>query len=178
MTERSATSGPAAAATGTQGFDRVYSEDDPLDVLWVKAYQGEVLGEALFGRMAERMDDADHASKMRVLATLERRTKEAIVPALERAGLSTAPDAESLKTAEALAGAAATPWTDLLATFEPITSQFCALYRRIGELDPSEKQTADLLVAHELALRGFARAEIAGDTATSLDAINALAHMR
>jgi hypothetical protein len=115
---------------------------------------------------------------MRVLAELERRTKESIAPALERAGLSTEPDPESLSTAEALSGAASTPWNDLLATFEPITSQFCAMYRRIGELDPSESETSELLVAHELALRNFARAEIAGDTATSLDQIKALAHMQ
>ncbi len=178
MTETHATTGPTAPEVGTRQFDQVYSGDDPLDVLWVKAYQGEVLGEALFGRMADRMDDEDHVAKMRVLSELERRTKEAIAPTLERAGLSTASDPESLKTAEALAGAADTPWTDLLATFEPITSRFCAMYRRIGELDPSEKEAADLLVAHELALRAFARAEIAGDAGTSLDAINALAHMQ
>jgi len=165
-------------ATGTQDFEQIFSEDDPLNVLWVKAYQGEVLGEALFGHMADRMDDEDHVAKMRVLAELERRTKEAVAPALERAGLSTAPEDESLQTAEALAGAAGTPWKDLMATFEPITSQFCAMYRRIGELDPSEKETSDLLVAHELALVAFARAEIAGDTETSLNQITALAHMR
>ena len=165
-------------ATGTQDFEQIFSEDDPLNVLWVKAYQGEVLGEALFGRMADQMDDEDHLAKMRVLAELERRTKEAVAPALERAGLSTAPEDESLQTAEALAGAAVTPWKDLMATFAPITSQFCAMYRRIGELDPSEKETSDLLVAHELALVAFARAEIAGDTERSLDQITALAHMR
>jgi hypothetical protein len=65
-----------------------------------------------------------------------------------------------------------------MATFEPITSQFCALYRRIGELDPAEKETSDLLVAHELALRAFAQAEIDGDTGASLDQITALAHMQ
>ena len=50
------------------------------------------------------------------------------------------------------------------------------MYRRIGELDPTETEASELLVAHELALREFARAEIAGDTATSLDRIKALAH--
>lgn len=164
-------------ATGTQDFQQIFSEDDPINVLWVKAYQGEVLGEALFGRMAELIDDEDHAAKMRVLEELERRTKEAIVPALERAGLSTEPDPESLTTAEALAEAASTPWKDLMATFEPITSQFCAMYRRIGDLDPSEQDAANLLVAHERALCDFARAEIAGDTETSLNPVNALAHM-
>jgi hypothetical protein len=178
MTDTEAATATAGSGRDAQDFEHIFSPDDPVDVLWVKAYQGEVLGEALFGGMAERMDDEEHATKMRVLATLERRTKEAMVPALERAGLSTDPDPESLQTAEALVGAANTPWLDLLATFEPITSQFCAMYRRIGELDGSELQTSDLLVAHELALRAFARAEIAGDTETSLEQVNALAHMK
>lgn len=178
MTDTDAALDAAGSEQSAQDFQQIFSPDDPLDVLWVKAYQGEVLGEALFGRMADQLDDEEHKSKMRVLATLERRTKESIAPALERAGLSTEPDPESLGTAEALAGAATTPWKDLLATFEPITSQFCAMYRRIGELDPSESEMSELLVAHELALRNFARAEIAGDTTTSLEQINALAHMQ
>ena len=178
MTDTDAATGTASSEASTQDFQQIFSPDDPLDVLWVKAYQGEVLGEALFDRIADQIDDEEHKSKMRVLATLERRTKESIAPALERAGLSTEPDPESLHTAEALSGAATTPWKDLLATFEPITSQFCAMYRRIGELDPSESEMSELLVAHELALRNFARAEIAGDTATSLDQITALAHMQ
>jgi hypothetical protein len=178
MTDTDATTGTAGSEQSSQDFEQIFSPDDPLDVLWVKAYQGEVLGEALFGRFADQIDDEEHKAKMRVLATLERRTKESMAPALERAGLSTEPDPESLATAEALSAAASSPWKDLLATFEPITSQFCAMYRRIGELDPSERETSELLVAHELALRNFARAEIAGDTATSLDEINALAHMQ
>jgi hypothetical protein len=178
MTDTDAAPDTAGSEPSTQDFQQVFSTDDPLDVLWVKAYQGEVLGEALFGRMADQIDDEDHKAKMRVLAELERRTKESMVPALERAGLSTEPDPESLRTAEVLSGAAGTPWHDLLATFEPITAQFCAMYRRIGDLAPSESETSELLVAHELALRNFARAEIAGDTATSLDQINALAHMQ
>ena len=40
---------------------------------------------------------------------------------------------------------------------------------RIGELDPAEQAASDLLVAHEVALRDFARAELAGDSDTSLD---------
>jgi hypothetical protein len=178
MSDTDAAIDTAGSEQSTQDFQQIFSVDDPLDVLWVKAYQGEVLGEVLFGRIADQLDDDGHATKMRVLAELERRTKESIAPALERAGLSTEADPESLATAEALSSAATTPWKDLLATFEPITSQFCAMYRRIGELDPSESEASELLVAHELALRDFARAEIAGQTATSLDRINALAHMR
>ena len=169
--------------TGTDTApDPVFSAEDGIEKLWVKAYQGEVLGEQLFDRVAAQLEEdgeAEHATKMRVLATMERRTKDAIAPALERAGISTQPDPEMLATAEILAGATATtPWNELMASFEPITSRYSAMYVRIGELDPAEQAAADLLVAHELALRNFARAELAGHSDTSLDDINALAHMR
>jgi hypothetical protein len=61
---------------------------------------------------------------------------------------------------------------------EGITGQYIPLYERIAELDPTEWATAELLVAHEEALRNFGRAELAGDAATSMDPVNALAHMR
>jgi hypothetical protein len=162
--------------------DPIFSPEDGIEGLWVKAYQGEVLGEQLFDRVAAQLEEngeAEHAAKMRVLATMERRTKEAIAPALERAGISTQADPEVLATAEILAGATATiSWNELMASFEPITAQYSAMYVRIGELDLAEQAAADLLVAHELALRNFARAELAGQSDTSLDDINALAHMR
>ena len=115
----------------------IFTPDDTLDELWVRAYQGEVLGEALFGRIADRLDDERRAATMRVLATLERRTKEAIAPALERAGLPTAPDPEMATLAEALA--VDMPWEDFLGATEAITAQYIPLYRRLGELDPSEQ---------------------------------------
>jgi hypothetical protein len=159
----------------------IFSAEDPLAELWVRAYQGEVLGESLFGGIADQLehDDPEHARKMRVLATLERCTKEATAPALERAGLSTEPDPEMLATATALVpAAAAMTWDDLIKTIEPITAQYIPLYQRIGELSPEERETAGLLVAHEEALRDFALAELAGDVTSSLDPIAALAHMR
>ena len=167
--------------TGTAP-DPIFSPDDGLGKLWVQAYQGEVLGERLFGRLAEHLEarhEVEHAAKMRVLATLERLTKEAVAPALEKAGISTEPDAEMLGAADALAdGSRESTWEQVMGSFEDITGQFIGLYERIGELDPTERATSELLVAHEVALRDFARAELAGHGATSLDPINALAHMR
>ena len=158
--------------------DPIFSPEDDLDELWVKAYQGEVLGELLFAGIADGLDDPDHAAKMRVLATLEQRTKEATAPALERAGISTQPDPETQATAAALLPAAlGLAWRDLMGTLGPITAQFIPLYQRIGELCPAERDTAELLVAHEEALRAFAQAEVDGDRATSLEPITALAHM-
>ncbi len=170
--------------TDTNGDDAsafvpIFGPEDPIQEILAKAYQGEVLGEALFQGIAEQLDDADHAAKMRVLSELERRTKEAAAPALARAGVDTRPDPEVLSTAAALVpDAAALGWDDLMESFEPITSQYIPLYRRIGELDPAEREISDLLVAHERALCAFARAELVGQTATSLEAIEALPHMR
>jgi hypothetical protein len=157
----------------------IFTPEDGLAELWVRAYQGEVLGELLFGGIAEHLDDPDQAAKMRVLASLERRTKEATAPALERAGITTDPDPEMEATATALLpGALAMGWSELMGTIGPITAQYIPLYQRIGELSPAERDTADLLVAHEAALRDFALAELAGAGSTSLEQIHALAHMR
>src|SRR5580700_10595706 len=65
----------------------VFSDDDDLGTLWVKAYQGEVSGEALFGRMAVLSGDPEQSGKWEVLRVLEVRTREACVPAMERHGL-------------------------------------------------------------------------------------------
>jgi hypothetical protein len=158
--------------------DPIFTPEDSLSELWTKAYQGEVLGELLFGGIAEQMADPDQAAKMRALATLERRTKEATAPALERAGVPTEPDPEmEVLAAALLPGALAMGWDDLMGTIGPITQQYIPLYQRIGELSPAERETSELLVAHEVALRDFASAEVAGDRAGSLEPINALAHM-
>lgn len=168
-----------ADTTAGATFVPIFGPDEPLEEILTKAYQGEVLGEALFGGIAEQLDDEDHATKMRVLSELERRTKEAAAPALIRAGVDTAPDPETLATAQALVpDAAAMGWEQLMVSFEPITSQYIPLYQRIGELAPAEREISDLLVAHERALRAFARAELAGRPSTSLEPIQALAHMR
>jgi hypothetical protein len=158
--------------------DAIFSPDDSLEALWIKAYQGEVLGQLLFAGIAEQQSDPARAAKMRVLSTLERRTKEAMAPALERAGISTEDDPETVSVAEMLIEAtAAIPWAETMASFGPITAQYSALYRRIGELDPSERATADLLVAHEAALAAFAGAEAGGQSVGTLAEIEALPHM-
>jgi hypothetical protein len=159
----------------------IFSPDDSVEKLWVQAYQGEVLGQSLFGRLADRLSErgeADHAAKMRVLTTLKRRTKEAVAPAVARAGLPTEDDPEMLRLAEAVAdGSPDGTWEELMASLASITLQFIPLYARIGELSPSEAEAAELLIAHEVALREFALAELDGDPGTSLDRIDALAHM-
>jgi hypothetical protein len=159
--------------------ETMFSPDDAIETLWVKSFDGEVLGEVLFARMAEQFDDPDHRHKMQVLSTLERRTKEMMVAPLERAGLSTEPAAKTIAEAESLAEAlTGVAWADFIGSFEPITSQYAAMYARIGELNPDEQANADLLVAHELALRDFGRLELDGKVDDSLAAITALPHLQ
>jgi hypothetical protein len=158
--------------------DAVFSAHDDLATLWVKAYQGEVSGEVVFGGVGRRSDDPDHQKKMEVLRLLEARTREACVPAMVRHGLPTEADPTTVAEAEALAEAVAPlPWVDFMGAFESITTQFLALYRRIGEISAPDRVESDLLVAHEEALREFARREVAGRTGDSLELIEALPHM-
>jgi hypothetical protein len=102
---------------------------------------------------------------------------------LQRAGISTEPDPAKVREGDALAKAlTSVSWGDFMGSFEPVLSDFLAVYVRIGELDPSEQATADLLVAHELALGEFAKAEAeaagAGDSDSTLAPISALPHMQ
>ena len=158
--------------------DPNFSPDDDAGTLLVKAYQGEVLGEILFGGMAARTEDASRRAKLEVLTTLERRTKEAMVPAMERHGLDTEPEPATLSSAAVLVeGTATMSWAEVWQSAEAITTQFMALYERIGEVDPAERDIAALLVSHEAALRDFARKEMAGQPEGSLSAIEALPHM-
>jgi hypothetical protein len=166
----------AAASPETE---MMFSPDDAIETLWVKTFDGEVLGEVLFARMAEQFDDPDQRHKMQVLSTMERRTKEMLVAPLQRAGLPTESKAATIAEAESLAEALAdVSWTDFIGSFEPITSQYAAMYARIGELNPDERATADLLVAHELALRDFGRIECEGKGDDSLAAVTALPHLQ
>jgi hypothetical protein len=158
--------------------DAVFSAEDDLSTLLVKAYQGEVSGEIVFGAVAAATDDPDHRKKMEVLRLLEARTREACVPAMERNGLPTDPDPQTVKEAEALGEAVASfAWNDFMGAFESITTQFLALYHRIGEVSEADRVESDLLVAHEEALREFARRELAGRVDDSLALIEALPHM-
>ncbi len=126
----------------------IFSDADDIATLWEKAYQGEGFGEALFEGIADLVGDAERARKLRVLGTLERRTKEEVAPAVARAGVSTDPDPDQLALAEALAPGLAADWGQLMVSVGPVTDQFLPLYARIGALDPGAAAAEGLLVAH------------------------------
>jgi hypothetical protein len=166
--------------TAEVAASEVFSPDDDAHTLWIKAYQGEISGEVLFGHLARRAGEDDHRRKLDLLCLLETRTKEALVPTMNRNGLPTDPDPDLVRVANDLATTVESlSWTEFLAAFEPITAQYIALYERICEFaDGDDQEAAELLVAHELALREFARRELADRAEESLEPITALSHMR
>jgi hypothetical protein len=144
--------------------------------LWSKSFQGEVLGEAYFSRMSQMATDPKEKEKLEALATLERCTKELLVPSMDRLGISTDPDQGAVEVANALA--AEYDYPAMLGSLPTVTGEYLGYYSRLRELvDEQDAGAVNLLIAHEMALELFARRESAGESETSLDPIRALPHV-
>ena len=133
--------------------------------LWREAFEGEVLGEALFRTMAERTDDADRRAKIDVLRRLEGSTRDLLRPVLERLGIPTDGEAAAAATGAGFAESAVTqPWEDLLRGIPGTTAKYAAMYRELrGLVGEEEHPVVDALIAHEEALCAFAERELAGE---------------
>jgi hypothetical protein len=156
-------------------MDRVNASE-----LWVEAYQGEVLGEALFGLMAERETDPEHRHQLEVLTLLERTTKELAETVFDQRRLDRGDSRASVATAAQFAdGLIGTPWEGFLGSFEPVISQFLATYRQLVQLatDETERAVAEAYVAHELALASFVRRSLGHEPGEPLAEILALPHV-
>jgi hypothetical protein len=148
--------------------------------LWVESYQGEVLGEALFGVMAETEDQPERRRQLEVLTLLERATKELAEPVFERRGLDRGDTEKTLADASELADAVAhMAWDEFLASIPPVTVNFLAKYRQLVDLatDPQEREIAQAYVAHEEALASFAHRCLGEEAGDPLERILALPHV-
>src|SRR5258706_12014339 len=84
--------------------------DDEYRRLLLDAYNGELLGEALFGAFAAR-ESGERAEKLRVLQRIEGTTASQLRPLLEAAGVGvTAEDEASARAAGAQIGEAGIDW--------------------------------------------------------------------
>lgn len=143
--------------------------------LWVKSYQGEVLGEAYFSHLARNTVDPGHRAKLDVLTALECCTKELLAPTLTRLGISTDPDPAII---EGVSKITDFDYERMVSGLPAVVADYLVSYSRLRELvAPEDAHTVDLLIAHELALEVFARREVAGETGRSLEPIRALAHV-
>ena len=82
-------------------------------------YQGEVFGELVFEEMAKRRSDPEEVAKLRVLARLERETKELLEPEVAALGRSTTPEPDRIEEARTIgAPMGEAPWLDILGAFQ------------------------------------------------------------
>jgi hypothetical protein len=148
--------------------------------LWIESYQGEVLGETLFGTLAERQEDPVRRGQLEVLTLLERSTRALAEPVFERRGLDHGDTAATVAAANELAEAVAgITWDEFLASILPVTDEFLAKYRQLVDLAPDEieRGIAEAYVAHEEALAAFARRGLGQESGEPLDLILALPHV-
>lgn len=148
--------------------------------LWIESYQGEVLGEAIFGALAERESVPDRRAQLEVLTLLERATKQLAEPIFEKNDFDSGDTALTLETAAQLASALEdVTWEDFLGSIIPLTEQFLVKYRELVELasDAEERAVARAYVAHELALASYARRALGHEQGDPLELILALPHV-
>lgn len=140
----------------------------------VQAYQGELWGKAFFERLAAATDDADQRGKWQVLAALEEATGNRIEPLI-----ADAPDPPIANVYRSLESAVevyeALPWhvamERMMTILDPAIERFQEL---LAQAPVEERDTVQILVDHELALKQFAERELAGDGAKSLDPVLAV----
>jgi acyl-CoA reductase-like NAD-dependent aldehyde dehydrogenase len=148
--------------------------------LWLESYQGEVLGEALFGLLAERQPDEERRRQLEVLTLLERSTKELAEPVLDRRRLDRGDIDAVIERATRMADTVADlPWDQFLESFEAVIDQFLAKYRELAELvaDEEERSIALAYISHEQALAAFARRALGREAGEPLEPILALSHV-
>lgn len=148
--------------------------------LWAEAYQGEVLGEALFRLMADREDRPDRRHQLEVLALLEHSTKELAEPVFDAQGLDRGDSEGTMARAREMADlVAAMSWEQFLASIPPATAAFVATYRQLAGLaeDEEERAIAEAYVAHEEAFVAFARRSLGTEAGDPLEPILALPHV-
>lgn len=142
-----------------------------------RCWQGEVLGEAFFGRCIELEIDPVRRYKWANLQQLETETKAKLRPFLMRLGLSIAENDVSAQIEEFTKGFAKKPWGQLMGEIAGITDMYLDKFREIAAAAPAgERDMAQAMVAHETALNNFAKRELAGDAANSLSEVIAQLH--
>ena len=151
------------------------SDDYAQGVL--KAYQGEVAGEAMYRAAAETSREPDRCHKFRVLEQLERETKEKLRPVLLRLGGSTEETAALREAGKKFAESlfADPDWRASMRQYATAIEPYVGEFEQLQAASPEEDaEVMAYLVAHERAQVDFAQREADGDTRTSIDPVVSL----
>jgi hypothetical protein len=148
--------------------------------LWRESYQGEVLGETLFGTLAAHEQDEERRHQLEVLTVLETATKDIAEPLFDRPGMDRGDLEMTVSAAKQFAeGAMASKWEDFAGAVLAATGTFLEKYHALVDQasDDEERQIAEAYVAHEEALATWARRAMGTEPGDALEEILALPHV-
>ncbi len=142
--------------------------------LLLEAYRGELLGEALFGAMADTDADDAQREKLRALQQVEARTASRLRVLVEASGIDAGDEqaqrADGLRLAQGLGDQ---PWLAFLENLRSALPAYLANFERLQSIgDPDDPILAEL-VAHEQAIDRFAALERDGRSAEALAVLGA-----
>jgi hypothetical protein len=148
--------------------------------LWVESYQGEVLGETIFGWLAAHEYDEERRHQLETLTLLERATKDLAEPVFDRLGYDRGDTEATVKAATTAAEwVAEGTWEQFLAGTEAVAAQYLLKYEELVGLttEAFEREIAVAYVAHEKALAAFARRAQGKEEGEALAPILELPHV-
>jgi hypothetical protein len=132
-------------------------------------YQGEVGGEAFASRAIGAESDPVRRYKWGCLLQLETETKAKLRPFLMRLGLSIE-EADVRAQMDRTFAAWPSSWREQMEELVRVTDFYLGKFREIeAAAPPDEVEVARAMVKHETSINVFARCELAGETATSVD---------
>jgi hypothetical protein len=142
--------------------------------LLLEAYHGELLGDALFGAMADAEDDDAQREKLRALQQVEARTASRLRVLVEKAGIDAgdeqAPRADGVRMAE---GVGDQPWLAFLESLRSALPSYLANFEQLQSIGERDDPILVELVAHEQAIDRFAELEGEGRSVEALAVLSA-----
>jgi hypothetical protein len=134
-------------------------------VKWV--YEGELAADMVYHALSARASDPDVRSKFGAIGAIERHTHRCLKPAADRLGIfPEQPELETVATRR-IAELEPIPWRTFIERAHESWPAYIAYFERLRARAPVEDQAAmQTLVAHEVALVEFIRAEFIMSTHT------------
>lgn len=136
---------------------------DHLDALLRRAYEGEIIGCAMYQELlASRLDQ--HGQALQLLYDIERMTADALMPLIGHYGVSVS-QADAMKEGKQLgASLIDKPWKSMWTEVIGLADDYLGDFHRLADALPTTHAAIGRqVVEHEEALIAFSRREIADD---------------
>ncbi|WP_053386685.1 hypothetical protein [Leucobacter japonicus] len=133
------------------------------DTLLRKAYEGEIIGEAMYALLADIAEDDYQRKAARLAADVERATADLLLPLIARHGVAVDPDRAKQVGIDFTNDNIPQGWSNYFAKIQPLAEQALVGMERLHQLsDEADESATGRLVAHEHALLEFIRRDLAG----------------